>query len=276
MAFNAREQFAHIPVVAHETARLAQAFRSWPQSYWSRPAYCPGWTAADAVAHIATGGDFYAQVITSGRRGEPTLPWGASTSEAFRTARQAAGQKLLDGGPAALVEGFEQGGAKLQAVLESLQEADLARVALHPRGLIPIGSWIGMRLLELSVHDWDMRQPHETHAHLSPTAVPALLRVMPEIQLQLLARRVTGELDGVYVLRAGDAVWGLTIQGQTVTYQAVAPAACDAGLSTDAESLILLTVGRADVTAKLQSAALTITGNTAQGKQLCATLFRAY
>jgi len=276
MAFNAREQLAHIPVVAHETARLAQAFRSWPQSYWSRPAYCPGWTAADAVAHIATGGDFYAQVITSGRRGAPTLPWGASTPEAFRTARLAAGQKLLDGGPAALVEGFEQGGERLQAVLESLQEADLARVALHPRGLIPIGLWIGMRLLELSVHDWDMRQPHETHAHLSPTAVPALLRVMPEIQLQLLARRVTGELDGVYVLRAGDAVWGLTIQGQTVTYQAVAPAACDAGLSTDAESLILLTVGRADVTAKLQSAALTITGNTAQGKQLCATLFRAY
>ena len=276
MAFNAREQFAHIPVVAHETARLAQAFRSWPQSYWSRPAYCPGWTAADAVAHIATGGDFYAQVITSGRRGEPTLPWGASTSEAFRTARQAAGQKLLDGGPAALVEGFEQGGAKLQAVLESLQEPDLARVALHPRGLIPIGFWIGMRILELSVHDWDMRQPHETDAHLSATALPALLQVMPEIQLHLLERRPTAGLDGVYVVRAGDTAWGLTIQGQTVTYQAVAPARCDAGLSTDAESLILLTVGRADVTEKLCSGALTITGDAEQGKQFCATLFRSY
>ncbi len=276
MAFNTREQLANIPVVAYETTRLAQAFRSWPQSYWSRPAYCPGWTVADAVAHIATGGDFYAQVITSGRSGAPTLPWGASTSEAFRAARQAAGQKLLDGSPSALVEGFEQGGARLQAVLESLQEADLARVALHPRGLIPIGAWIGMRILELSVHDWDMRQPHEPHAHLSPTAVPALLGIMPEIQLQLLERRVTGELEGVYVLRAGDAAWGLTIQGQSVTYQAAAPAACDAGLNTDAESMLLLTVGRADVTEKMQSGVLTLTGNAEQGKQLCATLFRAY
>ena len=276
MAFNTREQLANIPVVAYETTRLAQAFRSWPQSYWSRPAYCPGWTVADAVAHIATGGDFYAQVITSGRSGAPTLPWGASTSEEFRAARQAAGQKLLDGGPAALVEGFEQGGARLQAVLESLQEADLARVALHPRGLIPIGAWIGMRILELSVHDWDMRQPHEPHAHLSPTAVPALLGIMPEIQLQLLERRVAEGLDGVYVLRAGDAAWGLTIQGQSVTYQAAAPAACDAGLSTDAESMLLLTVGRADVTEKMQSGVLTLTGNAEQGKQLCATLFRAY
>jgi hypothetical protein len=40
--------------------------------------------------------------------------------------------------------------------------------------------------------------------------------------------------------------------------------------------MILLTVGRADVTEKLQSAALTITGDVEQGKQLCATLFRAY
>src|SRR5438876_5973203 len=207
---------------------------------------------------FATGGDFYAQVITSGRSGAPTLPWGASTSEEFRAARQAAGQKLLDGGPAALVEGFEQGGARLQAVLESLQEAELARVALHPRGLIPIGLWIGMRILELSVHDWDMRQPHDPHAHLSPTAVPALLGIMPEIQLQLLERRATEGLDGVYVLRAGDAAWGLTIQGQSVTYQAAAPAACDAGLSTDAESMLLLTVGRADVTEKMQSGVLTL------------------
>jgi hypothetical protein len=40
--------------------------------------------------------------------------------------------------------------------------------------------------------------------------------------------------------------------------------------------MILLTVGRADVTEKLQSAALTITGDVEQGKQLCALLFRAY
>jgi hypothetical protein len=185
-------------------------------------------------------------------------------------------QKLLDGGPTAVLTGFEQAGATLQAVLESLQEADLAKVALHPRGRIPIGSWIGMRILELSAHDWDIRQPHETHAHLSPTAVPALLSAMPELQIQLLGLRVTEGLDGVYALRAGDAAWGFTIQGKTVTPLPEAPLECKVGLCTDAESMILLTVGRADVTEKLQSATLTITGDVEQGKQLCATLFRTY
>ena len=276
MALNARAQLANIPVIANETARMVQTFRGWPRSYWSRPTYCPGWTATDAVAHLATGGDFYAQVITSGRSGEPTLPWGANSQAEAREARQAAVQKLLDGGPAAVLIGFEQAGAKLQAVLESLQDADLTKVALHPRGRIPIGSWIGMRILELSAHDWDIRQPHETHARLSPTAVPALLSAMPELQGQLLGLRVTEGLDGVYALRAGEAAWGFTIQGKTVTPRQGTPGECDVGLSTDAESMILLTVGRADVTEKLQSAALTITGNVEQGKQLCATLFRTY
>src|SRR5262245_43578549 len=94
MALTAREQLANVPVVGHETARIGQALRSWPQSYWGRPTYCPGWTASDAVAHLATGGEFYAQMITSGRGGEPQLPWGANTMEAFRAARQAAAQKL--------------------------------------------------------------------------------------------------------------------------------------------------------------------------------------
>jgi hypothetical protein len=46
-------------------------------------------------------------------------------------------------------------------------------------------------------------------------------------------------------------------------------------VSADADSLILLSMGRADVAAKRQSGALTITGNAAQGQQLCATLFRS-
>jgi hypothetical protein len=71
MAFDSKEQLANIAVVAGETARLAQAFRARPESHWQRPTYCPGWQASDAVAHLATGGEFYAQVIAAGCRETP-------------------------------------------------------------------------------------------------------------------------------------------------------------------------------------------------------------
>ena len=78
----------------------------------------------------------------------------------------------------------------------SLQEADLSKVAWHPRGLVPIGSWVSMRLTELVVHDWDIRQPHETPARLAPTALPAMLTTLPEMHTQFLTQRLAGDLDG--------------------------------------------------------------------------------
>ena len=129
MAFDAHAQLANIPVVVNETARMTRALRSWPQSYWSRPAYCPGWTAADAVAHLASGGDFYAEALTLGRGGEPKLPWGASTMEEFRAVRQAAVQKLLDGGPTAIVRGLRASRRKAASCPGVAQESDLAKVA---------------------------------------------------------------------------------------------------------------------------------------------------
>ena len=87
---------------------------------------------------------------------------------------------------------------------------------------------------------------------------------------------MTEGLDGVYTLSAGTATWGFMIQGKSITAlaQEAGSGKGDASLNTDPESMILLTVGRAEVAEKLQSAALTITGDIEQGKQLCATLFR--
>lgn len=274
MTFNIQTHRDTVAVVAAETQRMLAAFRDWPEAYWHRPTFCPGWQAADAVAHLATGGEFYAQVIASGRTGNPRLPWGASDAAGARAGRAAASQKLVDAGPAALLDGFQQGAAKLQEVFESLRDDELSQVAWHPRGLVPIAAWAGMRLNELVVHDWDIRQPHETHARLSATALSAMLTVLPDMQRQFLEQRLTDGLDGVHVLRAGEASWAFTVHGKTVTSQSPPPAIYDTCLRADAQRLILLTMGRANVDASLHEGALAMTGNADQGRQLCATLFR--
>jgi hypothetical protein len=163
----------------------------------------------------------------------------------------------------------------LQEVFAALQVADLAKVAWHPRGLVPIGSWAGMRVTELVIHDWDMRAPHEASAHLAPTALPALLAVLPEMHRQFLAQRLSAGLDGTHVLWAGDTAWAFRIQGKTVTPLAHTPATHDTCLRADAETLILLSMGRADVTAKQRTGALTVSGDVTKAQQLCETLFRA-
>jgi uncharacterized protein (TIGR03083 family) len=276
MTPEAQKQLANIAVVASESARMTRAFQSWPESYWQRPTYCPGWQALDAVAHLATGGDFYTQVIAAGQRGTPSLPWGLSDIAGFRAVRGEATKKLVAAGPEALVRSFAQNAASLQEVFDALQPDDLSKVAWHPRGLVPIGAWIGMRLNELVIHDWDIRQPHEADAGLAPTALAAMLTILPEMQLQFLTQRVTDDMDGVYVLCADAAAWAFTIRGKSVTYQAQLPVAYDACVHADANSLILLTMGRADADAKRHRGLLTTTGNIEKAQRLCATLFRTF
>ena len=265
-----------IAVVAGQTALMAQAYGKWSAADWQRGTFCAGWTTADAVAHLVTGADFYTQVIESGRTGKPGKPWGVTNVEEFRIARGDAGKKLTAAGPAAVLQAFSDSAAALQAVLESLQDRELSELAWHPRGLVPIEGWIGMRLIELGIHDWDIRQPHEPNAGLSLTVVPALLAVLPDMQTQFLTQRAGDDLAGTFVFEAGDASWGIRLHGGAASYLPEAPSDRDACLRADAESMILLTMGRADLEAKRASGALTATGDADKGQKLCATLFRAF
>ena len=265
-----------IAVVARQTALMAQAYGEWSEADWQRDTFCAGWTAADAVAHLVTGADFYTQVIESGRTGKPGKPWGVTNVEEFRTARGDAGTKLTAAGPAAVLQAFSDSGATLQVVLESLQDRELSELAWHPRGLVPIEGWIGMRLIELGIHDWDIRQPHEPDAGLSPTVLPALLEALPDMQRQFLSQRAGDDLVGTFGFQAGDASWGIRLQGGTATCLPEAPPACDACLHADAQSMILLTMGRADLEAKQAGGALAVIGDADKGRQLCAVLFRAF
>ena len=265
-----------IAVVASQTDLMAQAYGEWSETDWQRDTFCAGWTAADAVAHLVTGADFYTQVIESGRTGTPGKPWGVTNVEEFRVARGDAGKKLTAAGPAAVLQAFSDSGAALQGVLESLQEQELREFAWHPRGMVPIEGWIGMRLIELGIHDWDIRQPHEPDAGLSPIVVPALLAVLPDMQTQFLTQRAGDDLAGTFGFQAGDVSWGIRLHEGAATYLPEAPSDCDACLHADAESMILLTMGRADLAAKQTGGALSVTGDADKGRQLCATLFRAF
>jgi hypothetical protein len=57
-----------------------------------------------------------------------------------------------------------------------------------------------MRLNELVIHGWDIHQPHEVHAGLSPIVLPAMLVILLEMQAQCLEQRLANGLDGIHVL----------------------------------------------------------------------------
>jgi hypothetical protein len=64
MARDTKTPCANIPVVGRQTERMQQARRSWPETHWRRPTYCPDWTAADAPAAFASWVSADAQRLT--------------------------------------------------------------------------------------------------------------------------------------------------------------------------------------------------------------------
>jgi hypothetical protein len=184
---------------------------------------------------------------------------------------------LQSGGGNALINGFAQAADNLQTVLASLQATDLGKMAWHPRGLIPIGCWIGMRLTELVLHDWDIRQPHEANPHLSPAAAPAVLTSLPEMQLRFLEQRLPAiGCEGLHALHAGDQSWAFLRHGQSTSYQNDIPEQVTTRLHTDMESMILLTLGRADYPARLQDKTCRMTGDLAVARRFYTALFTPY
>lgn len=111
---------------------------------------------------------------------------------------------------------------------------------------------------------------------LTPGALPGLVAVLPEMQLQFLSQRLSDGLDGLHVLQVGDASWAFRVTGNAVTYESQAPAAYDTCVRADAQSLILLTMGRDDLADAQQRGALTLAGHSEKAQHLCDTLFRTF
>lgn len=256
MAFDPDEQLSIIPTVAALSAHLIETLKQWSDDDWDHGSSCAGWTRADVVAHVTTGTDYRTHVLKLGLADTPIFPWGAASLDEVRTMRAQAVANLCHSGPEALLHGFTNAVHQHQEVLASLQRADLAKVARYPRGLVPIGEWIGMQLIELIVHEWDMRTSDEPSAQLTPFAVEPVLTVLPETQMRFVSHRLADDSilelkDGDYGIHAGSMDWTFRVQNRNVTYEAGSRTSWRTGFHTDPETLILLTLGRLNVTSQL-------------------------
>ncbi len=282
MAFNPDEQLSIISTVAELSAHMIKTFKHWSDEDWNRDSFCEGWTRADVVAHVTTGTDYRAQVLKLGLADDPIFPWGARSLDEVRSIRARSVDELCGRGPEALLNGFITAVDEHQEVLASIQRADLAKVARYPRGLVPIGEWVGMQLIELIVHDWDMRQPHDASAQLALFAVEPVLNVLPESQMRFLTHRLADSSslklqDGEYQICLGEMAWAFHIENQEISYVGAPDSSSTMSFYSDPETLILLTLGRLDIDSQLATGNCRFEGNPDRNKTLVYDLlFRPY
>jgi len=272
------EYLSRVPLVRSETERLAKVWRGFGEKEWATPTFCPGWAAQDAVAHITTGADFYANSIRRAAEGlPPEPPYGCDAKE-FQAMRKEKGDKLLAGPRPALMDAFEASARNVCDALDDVREADLGKLGWHPRGLTPVDAWIGLRLVELVVHDWDIRYGADPKARPTAPGVEGMLTFLPATQCRHFNVREKPALSARVLFRTTkpEKSWTMIAEGGKASFAPDSKGPHAAQITADAEALLFLNYGRLARAEAEKAGQLRTEGDLALADALLAVLFAKY
>jgi uncharacterized protein (TIGR03083 family) len=148
-------QAATIDAIAGCRARIDAMCAGLDEAGWHRPTALPGWDVKDVVAHL---GSLDAMLL--GREEPAHEP---AVTDHVRNPLGQLNERLVDrrrawSGADVLAEFRETTGLRLEQ-LAGLDEAGLAQEVPSPRGgLVPLGSFIGTRLWDYTVHEMDIAE----------------------------------------------------------------------------------------------------------------------
>lgn len=272
------ECLSRVALVKSETARLSEEWRGFSEERWEVDAFCPGWKARHAVSHVATGGDFYANSIRRALEGLPPEPPYGRDAKEFLAIRKERGDALMALPRAEMMDAFDASAAAVNGALEAMGAEDLGKLGYHPRGLTRLDAWIGLRLVELAVHDWDVRCGEDAAARVAPQGVEGMMTFLPASQSRLFGVREKPPFNARFLFRSTEPerAWTLTALGESAQESPDASGGHDAAITADAEAHLLLLFGRAKREAMMAAGRLEIEGDLDLADQLLRVLWTAY
>jgi uncharacterized protein (TIGR03083 family) len=148
--------------------KIAEYLEELPFAEWSGPTGCADWSVAQLVAHLVLVEALLGGSINRGLRGDHGLPPQANGSLAgWRDHRAAEIRRLGELAPSELLALYRSG-------LETIRPA-LARLAAgedhpgggwHPWGVQSLPWFPGQWLVEVTLHDWDLRAERDPAAEV--------------------------------------------------------------------------------------------------------------
>lgn len=175
------------------------------------------------------------------------------------------------------MDAFEASAADLQEALERIGAGDLGRLGYHPRGLTRLDAWIGLRLAELVVHDWDIRFGEDSSAAVTPQGVEGMLAFLPANQARFFGVREKPPFEGRFRFQSTEppCEWSLTVCGEKAE-ESPEGSPCDTFISADGEAHLLLIFGRAKRREMEKAGRLAIEGNRKLADKLLCVLYAKY
>jgi uncharacterized protein (TIGR03083 family) len=233
-------------LIRAEVAALLAQLREGGDALWAAPSYCQDWAVKDVVAHL-TGAfralDGATHAVLAGRQPEHLAP---DSAEAAQRHHALAAQPRH-----AVLAALDEAVHRYADHVEQLDSGALSAPVPFPFGPLPVSTVAGVLLSEAVIHHWDVRQPREPAAPLTPAAVPTLVSLL----IAGLAVICTGATtDGTWQIDVDAPTGGpvtLRVRDGQPSSERGAAATPDAHVAISGEAFLLLIWGRLDVSAAL-------------------------
>ncbi len=258
-----------VSTVRSESDRIGQYLSTLSAASLDHPSACEGWRVCDVVAHLTWAVDMYAGNITRGAKGDssptegmPPAGGGDQTARLRLNAQRAI--DLRDQLGDQLLSAFSSKCGELDQVLAELGPDDREKPCYHPAAVIPMRTYVDLRLTELSVHEWDLRSRLEPSAHISAESMPAVIDLVPMFVVGRLFQpgsrltktgRYRFEMTG-----AGAGTLDIVVEGGKARSEPTGSTAADVTFQCEAETFALVAYGRTSMDAAIRDGLVAVQG----------------
>ena len=241
-----------VKLVRNESERIKEYLNALSPEALTRPSDRRRWGVGDVVAHLTGGAQLYSSSISRGLQGDSSPPPGSPAPGALARddmsggiADRAINLRLTLGDE--LLSSFNARNDELNQAFQGLTKEDWNKPCYHPMAVRPASTFVGFRMLELSVHGWDIRSKLERDAHLSDDALGMLMDMLPNMvgwSFKSVERlpspaRFRFDLRGPVQTKSD-----LMVEGDKVRMEPATAGDADYVFTCDTEGFVLMMLGR--------------------------------
>lgn len=259
-----------VELVQSESQRIQHYLEDLSDEDLSRTSACDAWKVGDVVAHLTASVDLYEVAISKGSTGDSNPPEGLSAAgvsslmarledntQRVINLRQDMGDQLLSA--------FSKRCEDLTQLLEGLTDEDWQKLCYHPGKVIPVATYVDLRLAELAIHEWDIRSKLDVSTELSSLCLPAVMDFIPAFVVGTMFRPGIDQTETVrFRFELTGAVPGsrdIVSENGNVYMESARATTANVTIRCDTETFALLVYGRTFLGQAESEGRLTVEGD---------------
>ena len=174
-------------LIRTESERIMEYFDSLSPEDLEKPSPCDRWTVGEVIAHLVWHVETYRGMMERGllddlspTEGLPSVPAGTPNRQVI--VDESYGQAAIDRRRILgrdLILSFTEEYGKLNTLLAVIVPEDWAKTCYHVAGLRTVESFLTTNLMDLAVHEWDIRSTREPSPVVSEEIMPLMMDRIP-------------------------------------------------------------------------------------------------